>query len=381
MHIVVLENEPSSTRGGQELSLLDVCRELNQRGHQISLIYVKEGNLLSQYHEFCDQILNVNGYAISRKNLLYSCIKFPIDLLRIIRKIQFDGSTIVYSNQYHDTPFSSVLSLLKGVPAMCHLRIPPPKKMDTQRAIALKGIRHFIAVSHQTKLEWVKSGISESAIKVVYNGTNTERFQPSDSPSKFRMEQAISPSVKVISYIGRLDRPKGVDILIKAFALLIADQPNLELLIAGKPLIQNQEYLQSLKQLAIELEIETHVHFLGHVNDTVSLYQASDVVVLPSIWSEPFGKVVIEAMACGTPVVASRVGGIPEILSEAFEGRLFEPRNVSDLAKTLTQVLDWKITNPQLGTACREHILKKFALHKKIDEIEKITLEVTGKRS
>ena len=108
----------------------------------------------------------------------------------------------------------------------------------------------------------------------------------------------LSSESRVISYVGRLDREKGVETLLKAFALVQKSNINAKLLIAGKPLSTQQEYKNFLEQLAVDLGIQESVNFLGQIANTASLYQASDVTVLPSLWSEPFGRTTIEAMAC-----------------------------------------------------------------------------------
>jgi glycosyltransferase involved in cell wall biosynthesis len=118
------------------------------------------------------------------------------------------------------------------------------------------------------------------------------------------------------------------------------------------------------------------VDFLGYIANIVSIYQISDVTVLPSVWSEPFGRTIIESMACGTPVVASRTGGIPEILTGEFESSLFEPKDERDLADKLNTIMNWRDTNTQLGERCRNHVLSKFTLDKMVDGIERVLLKV-----
>jgi hypothetical protein len=108
LHIIALENEPSSFRGGQELSLLNVCQGLYERGHTISLLYLKEGNLLEQYQEFCKEVFKIDGYMLDRKRML-KIFKFWGD----VSKIPVEENSIVYSNRYHDLFFGYMLSFCK----------------------------------------------------------------------------------------------------------------------------------------------------------------------------------------------------------------------------------------------------------------------------
>ncbi|HCF28818.1 MAG TPA: glycosyltransferase family 1 protein, partial [Cyanobacteria bacterium UBA11049] len=338
MHVIALENHPSSLRGGQELFLLDACRGLSRRGHDVSLLYLNEGNLLEDYQKICTHIAKVDSFKLDR-----STIARGFNFLADIWKTPTSQDSVVFSNRYHDVLFGSALAFAKNIPHVCALQLPPLEH-DFPRplALGLKGVKKFIAVSNKTKLDWVKSGFDSEKIYIVHGGTNPDIFKPFCDFSLIRKEWNIPENTRIISYVGRLDPEKGLETLIKAFALLPKGNVNTRLLIAGKPLSQREEYKKSLEQLAIASGVEEDVNFLGHVANPTSVYQVSDVTVLPSLWSEPFPRTNIESMACGTPVVASRTGGIIEILTGEFEKGLFEPGNEQDLAATLSQILDWR---------------------------------------
>ncbi|GAB1542737.1 hypothetical protein NUACC21_54110 [Scytonema sp. NUACC21] len=391
MHLIVLEQAPSSRLGGQQIALLDICRGLSKRGHSVSLLYTQEDNLLEQYKQFCSHVLKVNRYLINRPQYIFD---FLADIWKVSRNIPFEKNSLVLSNQFHDTPFGSAFASYKNIPLVCYLHLPPPRKklaawrwnMDLkglkdfiafsnlgyQWSVGLKGVKHFITVSNYTKSDWVNSGYSKDIIDVVYNGVDLEVYKPADDFSKTRKEWNLSEDIRVISFVGRLDKAKGLETIIKAFALLRKTHANTRLLIAGNPVNDGEDYKKSLEKLSTDLEIENHVKFLGHVTNTTSLYQVSDVTVLASQWSEPFPRSILESMACGTPVVASRIGGIPESLTGEFQNGLFEPRNERDLSEALSRVINWREKDAQLGERCRRHISSKFSIEKMIDGIETV---------
>lgn len=376
MHIIVLENQLSSLCGGLEISVLDVCRGLAQRGHSISFIYLEEGNLLHQYQEFCTRLVKVNSYLLDRSTIT-NTFNFATD----IWNIRTHRNSIVYCHRYHNVFFGYVLSLLRNIPFVCHLRLTPLEKFGRPHAIGLNGVKQFIALSNQTKLDWVNSGFKKEKIEVVYNGINPEIFKPLRKFSEIRKRWNIAEHTRVISYVGRLDKEKGIETIIKAFALLLKSGISTKLLIAGKPLSHSspeagEKYEKSLKHLTTDLGIEKYVRFLSHVADVNSVYEGSDVTLLPSLWSEPFGRVIIESMSCGTPAVASRTGGIPEILTGEFQDMLFEPGNEQDLLNTLNRMLDWRDRDRQLGERCRQHVIDNFTLDKMVDGVEKVLLTV-----
>ncbi|MDF5722243.1 MAG: glycosyltransferase family 4 protein [Rhizonema sp. PD37] len=371
MHIIVLENEASSLRGGQERSLLDVCRGLYNRGHSISLLYVKEGDLLEDYRDFCSDLFMINSYRIERKKIFQYVKDFS--RYNVSKK---NGHTVVYSNQYHDSFFAYTLALSKNLPFVCHLRLPPPplKTLGIQWGLGMQGATRLIAVSQQTKVDWVSKGFKEDKIDVVYNGINTEIFQSSPDINIAKTKWGFSEDTIIISYVGRLDKEKGLEILMRGFKLFLDRHTNAKLLIAGKPLCQNDNYKKQLQQLTTDLEIQEHVIFVGHLKNTISLYQISDITVLASLHSEPCARTIIESMACGTPVVASRTGGNPEILTDEFQSWLFEPGNAQDLADTLNLVLKQKHSEPQLSFRCRKHVLCNFHLDRMVDCVEQVFL-------
>ncbi|BAZ10230.1 group 1 glycosyl transferase [Calothrix sp. NIES-4071] len=404
MYIFVLEEKPTSRRGGQELVLFDICRGLAQRGHKVILLYSDEENLLEEYQQFCFQTIKVKQFRIYRPSHI---IKFWTGILAIKHQIAsnmpeyISGNSIVLSNQYQDTFIGRILAFLLNIPLVCYLHLPPPQlvtwhpkpkigfkelkhhiamlNLSTQIQIGLQGVKQYIAVSKQTKTDWVHKSYQSDIINVVHNGVNLETYKPTTNFQELRKQWGISSDCRVISFVGRLDKEKGLEILLNAFALLynqIKSKSNnvnqIKLLIAGKPVLLGEEYQTSLEKLSVNLGIQNDVTFLGHVTNTTSLYQVSDVMVLPSLWSEPFPRSIIESMACGTPVIGSRTGGIPESLTEEFQRGLFEPGNETDLADTIRQIINWRQEDPQLGARCRNHAISKFSIDRMINDVEKI---------
>lgn len=368
MDIIVLENEPSSYRGGQELSLFSICKSLSNRGHRIYLLYTQAGNLLEPYQQFCENTIPIQQFKLQRKNFVPDLMRFCQDIL----KIPVSKNAIVYCNQYQDSFFGYGLALSKQIPLVCHLRLPPPKSAGLQATIGLTGATRLIAVSQQTRSDWIEAGWQAKKIEVVYNGIDPHDFGIHPDRQSVRANWHLSLTDKVIAYVGRLDKVKGIETLLHAFALIANDQPECKLLIAGKPLLQNQDYQDFLERLTSKLGIEHQVLFLGHINNPVAVYQASDLVVIPSLWSEPFGRVLLEAMACGTPVVASQIGGMPEVLQGEFASGLFPAGSVPDLAQILQARWNWRSTDPTLGQRCRQFVLDNFHLNQTVDGVEAV---------
>ncbi|NJL45846.1 MAG: glycosyltransferase [Leptolyngbyaceae cyanobacterium SM2_3_12] len=172
MQIVVLENEPSSRRGGQELSLYDVTQELARRGHSITLLYTQPGNLLASYQTFCQSTLQVSPYRLGQQPWLIQGVNTWKDLSQIAP----DHNRIIYCNQYQDSLLGRLLAQLRGGKLVCHLRLPPPTKVGWQAGLGLKGAQRLMAVSHYTRQQWEATGFSQAPVDTVHNGINSQTF-------------------------------------------------------------------------------------------------------------------------------------------------------------------------------------------------------------
>jgi glycosyltransferase involved in cell wall biosynthesis len=112
------------------------------------------------------------------------------------------------------------------------------------------------------------------------------------------------------------------------------------------------------------------IHQLPMVTDVVTPLHAADVIVVPSVWEEPFGRTVIEALSTGRPVIASAIGGIPEILTGDFAKFLVPPGDVPALTAKLGEVLDWRQRDTGLAEACTDHVARNFSMRTMVDAIE-----------
>ena len=161
---------------------------------------------------------------------------------------------------------------------------------------------------------------------------------------------------------------KGLDVLLRAFSLVLIDEPTRELLLAGDGPLRSQ-----LEELSRELKIDSQVKFLGYQDrgQVIRLLHECDLFVLPSR-SEPFGVVIVEALACGRAVVASNVGGIAEIIVSGENGILVEPDDPTALAKAICEVLDDTGLRKKLEQKGYDSILNRFTHEHNGREYEKL---------
>jgi len=237
----------------------------------------------------------------------------------------------------------------------------------------LPSATRFIAVSEHVKRVWGEAGLVADRIDVVYNGVDPAHYLPPDGSDTLERRRGrlglvdVRADDLVVAYCGRLDREKGLEVLIGAVNLL--PHMRIHLVIIGGPTWHPtpeaaDRYVGELRRGA------PSARFLGRHLDVVPLLQAVDVLVLPSVNEEPFGRVLIEAMSCGVPALGSRTGGIPEVLSGEFSRWLFRPGDMGELAQKLSVLNGWRTRWPRLAGACRTHVDSHFTLTRTLDGIE-----------
>jgi phosphatidylinositol alpha-1,6-mannosyltransferase len=218
-----------------------------------------------------------------------------------------------------------------------------------------------MVVSHQQVRDTARSGlVPPERIHVVPNGVDVSVFRPRDR-SRARRELGVEEGVVLVS-VGRLNHEKGFDVALNALARLAPDYPQVRLLVVG----DGEERL-ALENLALHLGLDGRTQFVGaQPQERVAEYLvASDVFVFPTRRDEAGPLVVPQAMACGLPVVASKIGGVTEVLEPPDgprSGLLAAPGSVIELEAALRRLLDDPTLRSSLGAAARERAIEEYSL-------------------
>jgi glycosyltransferase involved in cell wall biosynthesis len=201
-----------------------------------------------------------------------------------------------------------------------------------------------IVNSHSVAGEIAARKLAVTSLRVIPNGVDVERFHPLPKP----------PADQMILFVGRLVPQKGVDVLLRAFAVVLRKCPGIRLVIAGDG--YQRLYLERLSR---HLGLPPHVEFVGWQTGMTltQLYQAAEMVVVPSVY-EPFGLVALEAMACGRPAVAARTGGLAEVIADGSTGYLIPPGDYLALAQRMAQLLLEPARAAAMGQAARREAMR-----------------------
>lgn len=220
-----------------------------------------------------------------------------------------------------------------------------------ERTVLRSSQAPIIAVSKKTGMELERYlGIDPARIHVIYNGIATDKFRPAESRAVARRQLAEVARTRredaiLLLFVGYSFGRKGLGRAIRAVAAV--DNDRVELWVAGR------DDAAPYAQLARELGVADRVRFLGHRSDVVALMQAADAFVFPTSY-DPFPLVLMEAIACGTPLITSRAAGIAEVMGDGREGYLLDdPMDVAELTHALARFLAQEERWPELGAAAR----------------------------
>jgi glycosyltransferase involved in cell wall biosynthesis len=212
-----------------------------------------------------------------------------------------------------------------------------------------------IAVSGVTRSDRVRiAGIPGSRVVTIHNGIDPDRFARLPARAAARAELGLPADRVLIGGVGQLARYKGYDVLIRAFAGVAGRCPQADLVIAGTGPLREE-----LEALADRLGARGRIHFLGFQPDVLRVLAALDIYVLASI-CEALPYALLEAMAAGLPVLATAVGGVPEVIEPGVSGLLVAPGRVDAMADALGRLADSAPARARLGAAARERVGRHF---------------------
>ena len=368
----ILQVCSARTIGGGEKHVADLANGLASRGQEVHVALRPGSSLRSEL-----TILPVSHIhplrATGPLNLLNA---FP--LARLIRK---RGVELVHAHIAHDYLLAATAVRLAGrgrVVLTRHALFPLSKVYR----VALGRVSRVIAVSEAVADRVRSDNIFDVAdIEVVHNGVDLARFKPNvgageDARSLF---QAGPRDFYLVGMTGHLAPIKGPDLFIRAAAVVARLRDDVTFVVAGEDKSRSGENRRRLERLVGDLGLGGRVRLPGWVDDVPSLLSALDLFVSPSR-SEPFGLSIVEAMACGAPVVATKSEGACEILDDGVTGLLVPPGDHEALAEAICALLDDRVRRASLAARALEAVRDRFSLERMVTATERLYRSVLGVR-
>ena len=295
----------------------------------------------------------------SLKNL----IKRMPEIIKLAGIIIENRIDIVHTNHYLTGDRSMLLaSIFLRKKIVSHNRgLYSPDLFD--RYIS-KYIDRMVCMSDFSKSVYVKNGVSEAKCKTIYDGIDVVEFISSEKESK----------TILIGCIGRLEKWKGQQVLVEAAEALVKTIPEIKFLFVGDGGNEDE-----LKNKVKSNGLEKYFEFTGHVTNVKDYMDKCTIIVHTSIEPEPFGMVIIEAMALEKPVIATNFGGPIEIIDNEKDGFLIPPQNPELLAESILKLIENPSLRKQMGKKAREKVIAKFNVRDYTKQIELVYEEISNK--
>jgi glycosyltransferase involved in cell wall biosynthesis len=335
----ILFLDQSGKPGGAELCLIDIAKPYRENC-LVGLFADGSFRDLLEKNQIPVKILTNQAIQVRKESTLLQGLGSLAQLYPLINKVakiarDYD---IIYANTQKALVIGAIASFLSRRPLVYHLHdiLSPEHFSKTNRTIAVTLANRFariiIANSQASKTAFIAAGGRGEIVEVVYNGFDSKSYQVNETQiTQLRQELELEDKF-IIGHFSRLSPWKGQHILIEA----IAQSPQqVTAVLVGDALFGEQEYVKQLHEQVEKLQLQNRVKFLGFRSDIPQLMSACDLVAHTSIAAEPFGRVIVEAMLCGKPVVAASAGGAVEIVENNLNGYLVTPGEPQELAQVI----------------------------------------------
>lgn len=401
MKILTLHNfYPPHERGGQDISCKAIVDGLRSRGHTVEVLTSDYGSRESRdgvYRELrfemdlaprrsavqfftrwkdtihYDEMKVKEHVARLQPDLIFICgmWNIPRQVPALAEKLM-PGRVLYRFACYWPSLPSQYVEYWK-VPSQSRMAAIPKRALGVLAQWILKHnppppleLAHTICISEAVQAEYQRLGIHLPDTRVIHNGIDCELFDTSRSNWLNRR----APDPLRLLYLGRISPEKGVHTAVEALKLLLPEDPRIRLTLVGSP--WDASYQRGVEKLADDLGLSGNVRFAGQVapGQVPALLQDYDVLLVPSIWPEPFGRVVLEGMAAGLVVAGTAQGGMSAVLKDMHTGLVFHPEDASALANCIRRLANDPGLGYRLSTTARQFVLENFTLERMVDHYE-----------
>jgi glycosyltransferase involved in cell wall biosynthesis len=302
--------------------------------------------------------------------------KFDYGIIREIKKILLrEKIVLVHTHLYDGGKYGRIAARMARVPGIVHTAHNIYVKRRTKYHLINWGLSLFtdriIAVSKAVKESLVRyDRINRKKIQVIYNGIDLSKFDGPSTKHEVRAELGIKPDEYVIGVIARLEEQKGHRYLLEALSIIPEHLASLKILIVGDGQLRSVLETETKRRA-----LSSNVFFLGTRKPIAPILRALDLFLLPSLW-EGFSMALLEAMATGVPVIATRVGGAGEVITSGQDGLLIPPGDAQGLAEAIKDALRHRAKYLEMARIGRERVRQNFSQEKHMEALQTLYLQI-----
>lgn len=356
--------------GGAERQLQAVAPRLRAAGIDVQIV--------TRRHPGLSAFSEVDGVPVHRVGTsgpkALASAAFTVGAVDRLRRLRPD---VIHAHELlSPTTVAVIAGVVTGAPVVVKVLISgevrylrDERPLGRQRlAVFRRRVDAFVTISRDIDDELAAVGVPAERRHHIPNGVDVERYRPPTAweREEHRWRHRLGPGPTIV-FVGRLEPQKNLRQLVEVFARVRDRHPGAELLLAGEG---SEE--RPLRELA-----GPGVRLLGELRDVTGLFQAADVFVLPS-WREGLSNALLEAMACGLPVVVTAVGGATEVVDQGRSGLLVDPGDATELQAALETLVADPGRRLAMGTAARQEIVDRYALTDRVEEFRRLYRKVTA---
>lgn len=360
----ILFLDQSGKPGGAELCLIDIAKPYRDNC-LVGLFADGSFKQLLEQQQIPVQVLATQAIEVRKQSSLVQSLGSVGSLIPLLTQVvqkarEYD---LIYANTQKALVVGALASFLSRRPLVYHLHdilsTEHFSRTNLKIAVTLANIRAslVIANSKASQAAFLEAGGRSDIIDVVYNGFEPELYQ-TDPGDILKLKQQLELDQGfIVGHFSRLSPWKGQHILIEALAHCSED---ITVILVGDALFGEDDYVQQLHKRIAELGLEKRVRFLGFRSDIPQLMAVCDLVVHTSTAPEPFGRVIVEAMLCGRPVVATQSGGAVELVEPGINGFLVQPGDPQQLAEIIITCRNQPEQTAAIAQSARDTASKRF---------------------
>jgi len=385
--ILFLEHNVDGTVGGSHFCLLEICRHIDRNRFTPVVWFFQENPLVGSFRNAGADVVVArppspirfpgNSNTLVRRAL--SIGQSAANVMRIIlsnrawweHRLRAAGIGLVHLNNSAMSDVDLQLACLRlGIPCGAHQRGYPVER-DWLTLRVARQLRAVVAISSSVRDDLIGRGLHASQLQLVFDGIDVERIKRTLPASDAALEAlGIPPGSRLLGIVGNVKRWKGQMVVAQAIAQLHAKYPGLKCLMVGA--VADDKYFSEIVQFCEASGISEVVRFAGFHPSPPSLMARMEIVLHSSTQPEPFGIVLLEAMALGRPVIATRAGGPMDIIEDGESGLLVAPGEALEMAAAIECLLKDDAERKRIGEAGRARVHAHFTARVNVDRLQAI---------
>jgi glycosyltransferase involved in cell wall biosynthesis len=367
--IGVVHVSAAAERGGLEVIFLNILRCLDRSRFAPQVVFLTDGPFVGEVQEAGIETHVINAGRVRE------IVKGGSAIVKLTRLIRDQGIDIVHTHNAKAHVYGGLAARIAGIPALYHLQGVPKPSFTRDGLVSLLSFaipaRQTIACSNYVAHAFQSVWHSRRKVLVVHSGIVPRTNSATVQAPTVRQEFGIPDGVPLVVMATRLQRWKGVHVFLDSAAQIVQKYREARFMVVGGTLFGlGEDYAEELRRQVERLQLANAVVFTGYRADVARFFEAADVVVHASIEPDPFPTVLLEAMDCAKPVVASDSGGPREIVQHAVTGFLVQPDQPDLQAQAVLRLIDNRDLGLQMGRAGATRVRTEFTAVRMTKRIE-----------